>query len=112
MSAAVGLLARGVGLAQDKGLALYYDAMKNYLKPTLLALLISTACAFAKDESLWVSSASPFAPQSEVNLVVVTNLTTSEDGRIIHVVARSRDGSPYLYKSLDGGVTWFILRQK
>ena len=86
--------------------------MKNYLNSTMLALLISTACAFAKDESQWVSTSSPFAPQLDVNLVVVTNLTTSEDGRLIHVVARSRDGSPYLYKSLDGGVTWFILRQK
>jgi hypothetical protein len=55
--------------------------MKNYLNSTLLALLISTACAFAKDESQWVSTSSPFAPQLDVNLVVVTNLTTSEDGR-------------------------------
>jgi hypothetical protein len=83
--------------------------MKNYLKPTLLALLISTACACGKlYESVWVKCPSPFT----INVSYpknVTQITTSQDGLLIHVVAKSSSGQDWLYKSTDGGVTWFIL---
>ncbi len=85
--------------------------MKNYLKPTLLALLISTACAFAKTyECEWVASNSPFNYPGEA---VVTHITTTQEGKTIHVVARTgSDSSSSLFKTNDGGITWFILRQK
>ena len=91
-------------------MALYYDVMKNYLKPALLALLISTGCAFAKTyECEWIASNSPF---NYPGAAVVTNITTTQDGKTIHVVARTGSDSSSLFKTNDGGVTWFILRQK
>lgn len=92
-------------------MALYYDVMKNYLKPALLALLISTACAFAKTyECEWIASNSPFNYPGGVE---ITHVTTSVNGQFIHIVGRTGVGSSSsLFKTLDGGVTWFILRQK
>ena len=92
-------------------MAFYIDAMKNYIKPTLLALLISTACAFAKDENAWVSSRSPFFPNTSGSVTHIVHITTSQDGLIIHVVAKL-GGDYLLHKTTDGGVTWFVLRQK
>ena len=85
--------------------------MKKYLKPTLLALLISTACAFAKGESEWTPCSSPFEYRKDYP-VNVTLITTSQDGRLIHVVTKSASGHHWLYKSADAGVTWSRLDQK
>lgn len=91
--------------------------MKNYLKPTLLALFISTACAFAKDEGDWKDCAHPF---NSPYMGRVKHITTSQDGRLIFVVLE-RDvtllgdlvrQTASLYKSTDGGVTWFYLSSK
>jgi len=86
--------------------------MKNYLKPTLLALLISTACAFGKDEMEWKEYQSPFAWLG----VNISHITTSQDGRIIFVVTKSESEKmgvqSSLFRSTDGGVTWFVLAAK
>jgi hypothetical protein len=86
--------------------------MKNYLKLTLLALLISTTCAFAKDEMEWRITESPFAFLA----VNISHITTSQDGRVIFVVTKSESEKMGvqcgLFKSTDGGITWFYLFKK
>ena len=86
--------------------------MKNYLKTTLLALFISTACAFAKDEMQWKEHESPFAFIAQN----ISHITTSQDGRIIFVITKSESEKmgvqSTLWRSTDGGITWFYLAAK
>ena len=86
--------------------------MKNHIKTTLLALLISTACALAKDEMEWKEYKSPFA----FIAVNISHITTSQDGRIIFVVTKAESEKmgvqSTLYRSTDAGITWFYLAAK
>jgi len=95
-------------------LALYSDAMKNYLKPTLLALLISTACVFAKDEAEWKSSHSPMFPIDSGISYQITHLATSADGQTIYVATylpsnRLIAEGMYFFRSRNNGLTWEVL---
>jgi|688.fasta_scaffold1357040_2 hypothetical protein len=89
--------------------------MKNYIKPTLLALLISTACVFAKDEAEWKSSHSPmfFVKDSGLSYQI-KHLATSADGQIIYVLTYLPANSliaegMYFFRSRNGGLTWDVL---
>ncbi len=87
--------------------------MKNYLKPTLLALLFSTACAFAKDEAEWKSSHSPMFFDSGLSYQI-KHLATSADGSIIYVLTylpsnRLIAEGMYFFRSRNGGLTWEVL---
>jgi hypothetical protein len=88
--------------------------MKNYLKLTLLALLISTTCAFAKDEGEWKNSHSPMFPITDGISYRITHLATSADGQTIYVATylpenRLIPEGLYFFRSRNGGLTWDIL---
>ena len=100
--------------------------MNKYLKLSLLALLtllVSSPVAFsAEQEHVWIPSLSPMEAKVDDGknleaILDITHLTTSGDGKTIYAFAVVRANSAgrtgkFLFRSLNGGLTWSVLEKK